>query len=262
MALSQVWMRVRAGETLRISDGRIDHQITHSMADEIASGIFGPRNPTTLMQVPELAWSNVQDEMDAVLASVFKTMARSGEELRALLGVLVAVARKSPGSLQTSNSADMDLGDSSASCQEEPKPTGESLPPAQKSTKTTEFSCAREWLSARLCDQLEAVALGNATDGARHVPLQAASPYSVLFFLLEAIRDVGPVPGVIERLGKFSRGPVYTDDYDSDAGSYLEDGDAEEGGEFTNELTLADSPLLSLALSEVLRSMLAGSGRP
>ena len=76
-------MRVRAGETLRISDGRIDHQITHSMADEIASGIFGPRNPTTLMQVPELAWSNVQDEMDAVLASVFKTMARSGEELRA-----------------------------------------------------------------------------------------------------------------------------------------------------------------------------------
>ena len=71
-----------------------------------------------------------------------------------------------------------------------------------------QFASAREWLSARLCRRLELLALETVA-GEALIPSRTSvtSPFNIMFFLLEAIRDVGPVPGVVERLGKLASGP-------------------------------------------------------
>ena len=75
-----------------------------------------------------------------------------------------------------------------------------------------------------------------------------------MFFLLEAIRDVGAVPGVVERLGKLAGRPAPADD------EFWTDSDEEEGeNELAGASDLVNSPLLSLALREVIRSLLVGN---
>ena len=263
---------VRGGKTLRFGSGITENGDVRSTD---GMEVFVNKNPTTRAPVPKIEWSHtIQDEMDAILISVFDTIAESSKEVRALLGILVAAVWNSGGENNhgvdnSSGSDQKEPGDESAAALSSDSSGAAASASTSASASALEsasafastklpayFATAREWLSTRLCRQLELIAL-EIVDGETSTDraMSSMSPFSTMFFLLEAIRDVGPVPGVIERLGGLAGKPnvdTHCSDSEAESGS---GGEVEEEGA-AEACELGNSPLLSLALSEVIRSLL------
>lgn len=272
LLLSQVLAHVRGGKTLRFGCGIAESGDVRSTD---GMEVFVNKNPTTRAPVPKIEWSHtIQDEMDAILISVLDNIAESSKEVRALLGILVAAVWNSGGENShgvdnSSGSDQKEPGDESAAALASDSSGAAASASASESASALEsasasastklpayFATAREWLSTRLCRQLELIAL-EIVDGETSTDraMSSMSPFSTMFFLLEAIRDVGPVPGVIERLGALAGKPnvdTHCSDSEADSGS---GGEVEEEGA-AEACELGNSPLLSLALSEVIRSLL------
>lgn len=190
--------------------------------------------------LPKISWPECQCEMDSIFSAVFNCMANSSEEIRPLLAVLVALTRAS---------------DSDCCIHADKQEKG--------LDKIQVFASARAWLTHRLISKLEEVEIETKKLKSNSKIL----PFSAIFYVLEAIKEIGFVPGVIERLGKFTKNVTFssntgapTTSNDSNSSYSLSDSDGEslDGHEDPQRcpLSLSESPLFSMALDEVLQSLI------